>query len=415
MKNAGKELQILTEEVIAYLEKLSYSESRISQYRSAWQRLFVHMGKNNLSLYTASVGEAFIYQLIGENCYDELKRWEKDIIQCTNMLTEFLETGAVKFRRSKKFIALKGPAGEAMNAFIAYKKTLGIAPETADGHKARFHRFLLYLQENELSNVEQINRQVIMGFIEKLSYYTPYNRHTMLALLKQFFRYLYDNNQLDTDFSKSIPKSNYKKQPGLPSVYTGEEVEALLSAIDRGSPKGKRDYAMVLLAARLGLRAEDICTIQFENLKWEQNLITLTQRKTGRSIELPLLPEIGEAIIDYLKYGRHVSSLPYVFLHVMQPYDRLSRTTLHSIVTLYLRRAGIKNLENRKKGPHALRHSLAGVLLEKKTPLPVISEVLGHSSIESTRFYLRIDLETLKQCALDVPPLSTNFYERGSF
>ena len=89
MTNAGKELQILTEEVIAYLEKLSYSESRISQYRSAWQRLFSYMEANNLQIYTPSVGEAFIYHLIGENSYDELSRWEKAIIKCTNVLTEF--------------------------------------------------------------------------------------------------------------------------------------------------------------------------------------------------------------------------------------------------------------------------------------------------------------------------------------
>lgn len=413
MTNAGKELQILTEEVIAYLEKLSYSESRISQYRSAWQRLFSYMEANNLQIYTPSVGEAFIYHLIGENSYDELSRWEKAIIQCTNVLTEFLETEAVKFRRYKKFIDLKGPVGEKMNAYIAYKKTLGVAQETVDSHKARLYKFLHYLQENELSDVDTINRHLIMGFIEKLNCYTPYNRHTMLSLLKQFFRYLYESSQIDIDYSKIIPKSNYKKQSKLPSVYTSEEVEDLISAIDRGSPKGKRDYAMILLAARLGLRAKDICTIQFENLKWERSLITLNQGKTGQRVELPLLPEIGEAIIDYLKYGRPASTLTYVFLHVVQPFDRLNRSTLHSIVTQYLRKAGIKNLEKRKRGPHALRHSLAGVLLEKKTPLPVISEILGHSSTESTRFYLRIDLATLKQCALEVPPLSTDFYERG--
>ena len=90
MNNAGKELVILTKEVIDYLEKLSYSESRINQYRSAWQRLFSYMEANNLQIYTPTVGEAFIYHLIGENCYDELSRWEKAIIQCTNVLTEYL-------------------------------------------------------------------------------------------------------------------------------------------------------------------------------------------------------------------------------------------------------------------------------------------------------------------------------------
>lgn len=413
MATTEKVLQKLTDEVIAYLKRLSYSDSRISQYRSAWQRLAAYMANNNLQHYTASVGEAFIYHLIGESTYDHLDQWEKDIIQCTNVLTEFQETGVVKFRRIKKFVDLKGPIGATMNDYIAYKKSLGITQVTADGYKVQFHRFLNFLHENGLSSFDAINRQLIMNFVGQLGFYTPYTRHTMLALLKKYFRYLYDDNKLESDYSRIIPKSNYKKQPGIPSVYSGEEVEALISAVDRGSPKGKRDHAMILLAARLGLRAEDICTIMFENIKWEQSLIVLIQKKTGHRIELPLLAEIGEAIIDYLKYGRPDSSLPYVFLHVIPPYDRLNRSTLHSIVTQYLRRAGIKHLETRKRGPHALRHSLAGVLLEKKIPLPVISEVLGHRNTESTKFYLRVDLGTLRQCALEVPPLCTGFYEGG--
>lgn len=171
---------------------------------------------------------------------------------------------------------------------------------------------------------------------------------------------------------------------------------------------------MVLITALLGLRASDVCNLTFENIQWEKNLIVLNQQKTQVRIELPLLSEVGEAIIDYLKYGRPSSELPYIFLHVTSPYDRLNRSTLHSIVCFYLRRADIHYEKQRKHGPHALRHSLAGVLLEKKTPLPVISEVLGHKNTESTRLYLRIDMNSLRQCALEVPPVSHSFYERWS-
>lgn len=169
---------------------------------------------------------------------------------------------------------------------------------------------------------------------------------------------------------------------------------------------------MILLAARLGLRASDICGLKFENIQWETNTIVLIQKKTDQKIELPLLEEIGNAIIDYLKYGRPISDLPYVFIRVGQPYSRLEEPTLHSIVSFYLRRAGIEHVTEKKHGPHALRHSLAGVLLEQKTPLPVIAEVLGHNSTESTMSYLRIDLTSLRQCAIEVPPLFLNFYGR---
>lgn len=140
----------------------------------------------------------------------------------------------------------------------------------------------------------------------------------------------------------------------------------------------------------------------------------MIQKKTKEKIELPLLVEVGNSIIDYLKYGRPVSNLPYIFLRAGQPYDKLEEPTLHSIVSFYLRQAEIDNIDKKKHGPHALRHSLAGILLEKKTPLPVISEVLGHTNTESTKSYLRIDLDSLRQCALEVLPLKFPLYWEGN-
>lgn len=185
----------------------------------------------------------------------------------------------------------------------------------------------------------------------------------------------------------------------------------MLECIDRGNPKGKRDYAMILLSARLGLRASDVCQLKFSEMCWEKNLIVLTQKKTKRNIALPLLPEIGNAIIDYLKYARPISDSPYIFLQLGHRKERVNESSLYSMVRQYLKIAGIKNLENKKCGPHALRHSLAAALLEKKAPLPVISEVLGHESTESTKSYLRIDIKSLRQCALDVPFVGGQYYD----
>jgi integrase/recombinase XerD len=109
---------------------------------------------------------------------------------------------------------------------------------------------------------------------------------------------------LEHDLTYLVPKSSYKKEAHLSTTYTKDEVERLINAVDRGNPKGKRDVAMILLAARLGLRASDICRLKFENIHWETNTIYLIQKKTQEKIELPLLTEFGNAIIDYLKYGR---------------------------------------------------------------------------------------------------------------
>jgi len=412
MKEQTKALDELTAAVTQHLQKLAYSESRISQYRSAWQRVAAFMNEQGQTYYSATVGETFTYDLLGERKFDELDRWEKDIIQCTNVLTEFLETGMVKFRRGQKFYDLGGAVGQTMQEFIAYKKSYGLASETLVGYQQGLQQFLAYLDAQDIATVQAITPLVLIEYGNHLGFCTPSVRHRNLAMIKGFLRYCYDHGLTEQDGSRMLPRDKYTKQAALPSTYTQNEVEALIAAIDRSSPKGKRDYAMVLITARLGLRAGDVCCLTFEQLRWEQSRIVLAQQKTGARTELPLLAEIGAALIDYLKFGRPESDLPYIFLHVNPPYDRLSRSTLHSIIALYLRRAGIPYAQERKHGPHALRHSLAGILLAKKTPVPVISEVLGHRSTESTRVYLRIDLNSLRQCALEVPPVAPAFYER---
>ena len=140
-------------------------------------------------------------------------------------------------------------------------------------------------------------------------------------------------------------------------------------------------------------------------------MIRLFQYKTDKEIELPLLSEVGNAIIDYLKYSRQDSEASYVFLTSRSPVKSLTIMGTSSIVQRAFAKSGI-DIKNRRHGPHALRHSLAQRLLEQQTMLPVISEVLGHANTESTRFYLRVDINSMRQCALDVPPVSSSFYNQ---
>ena len=135
MESKTKTIDGLSSEVVSYLQRLSYSDSRIRQYRAAWQRVVVFMESNHLQIYSATVGEVFITDFIGTRAYNTLDRWEKDIIRCTNALTEFLETGSLQYRRIEKSRELKGLIGQTMEDFIAYRKSLGIAKVTIDQYK----------------------------------------------------------------------------------------------------------------------------------------------------------------------------------------------------------------------------------------------------------------------------------------
>jgi integrase len=181
--------------------------------------------------------------------------------------------------------------------------------------------------------------------------------------------------------------------------------------IDRTGGKGKRDYAMILLASRLGLRASDITRLQFASLNWDINVIILKQHKTKREIILPLLSDIGDAIIDYIKNGRPDNDSKNLFLSLIQPYRPIRVSTLCTIVTNYIYAAGVSP-KGRHHGTHSLRHSLATNLLENGTALPVISEVLGHGSTGSTMYYLGVNIKSLLECSQNVPDVPEDFYSQ---
>lgn len=404
-------LEDISDGFIEYLLTLSYSRERVRFYKYGIKLISKFMEEEGLHYYSSKTCCKYVDSIIGAGSYDTLSRKYKDYIRVANALLEHQTTGAITYRSKHSNRELSGEIGTHINEFLMYRRMRNFSEDTIEGNRlylSRFQAFLDSIGIQQLSDLKQID---IMSFVNSLAFMSKATIHCTLSCVRVFLTYLHEIKAIDNDLSYLVPKDNYRKEAKLPTTYTKEEVKRLLSSVDRGNPKGKRDYVMLLLASRLGLRASDICGMTFSNIKWEQNLIILVQQKTQKLIELPLLDEIGNAIIDYLKYGRPSSELSNVFLKLYPPYQRLAEPTLHSIVSFYLNLAGIDNVSEKKHGPHALRHSLAGFLLEKKTPIPVISEVLGHKNTESTKSYLRIDINALSQCALDVPALSTPFYE----
>jgi integrase len=161
----------------------------------------------------------------------------------------------------------------------------------------------------------------------------------------------------------------------------------------------------------------DVCKLKFEHIYWATSIIKFEQSKTGKTIILPLLPDVGNAIIDYLRFGRPQSEEQHVFLMERPPFEHFSSSgVVTHIVQRAYQKAGIK-IDGKRYSAHSLRHSLTLRMLQKNTTLPVISEVLGHQNTESTRYYLRIDINFMKHCILDVPQIQSSFYEQkgGAF
>jgi site-specific recombinase XerD len=352
-------------------------------------------------------------QEFGDSDYSTLAKREKDTLKSVTTLIEFIESGTIRSR--KEVTDFDGSIGQLMVTYLTYKISQRLAKHTIDEYEQHLCRFLRFLKNNQVESINDVNQSHILHYIKQICPTTICLAHIALRTLRDFFRYLYNHGFLEADLSYMMPKDNYKKQAKIPSIYTANEIEALIAAVDRGHAVGKRDYAIILLAARLGLRASDIANLKFENIFWEQNTINLTQFKTGQKLELPLIAEVGNAIVDYLKYSRPKSDEPFVFLCARSPFISIHTPFVTKIVENNFAKTGI-NTKDRKHGPHALRHSLASRLLEKNKRLPVISEVLGHENTETTRFYLRVDLTSLRQCVLEVPPVIPGFYsQKGGF
>lgn len=262
-------------------------------------------------------------------------------------------------------------------------------------------RFFTFLTKKKIFSLDALSLKDVLEFMESLSCYEkPTINHTMRAV-RYYLKYYYENGFMEKEMFPKSPNPPYNRQSRLPSSYSADEVKKLLDSIDLGNPCGIRDYAIILLIARLGLRSSDVANLRFSNIDWEKEAIRLTLIKPGSPLELPLLEDVGEAIINYLKNARPKTDSDHVFVRQVSPYTEFNPDAVGSLVRVHLQKSGI-HLEGKKKGSHTLRHSLASCLLEHKIPLLVISEILGHTTTETTMAYLRIDITELKKCALEV-------------
>lgn len=411
MKDQEVVLNELIDNVTVELKIAHFSDKSIRGFVTVWNRLANYMKKSGKTIFTAKLGMNFLEAEYGITVYEKLTSTHKRCARAINLLTDYLLHGMIFVRRKRGTRTYHPQFQKVFQGFIDKKREGGLSNDTLQSHEIYLSRFSDYLNSREIINISDLDEGVVLGFAETLIQYSPSVIHCTLCSLRVFFHYLFQSEFVSRDYAYMVPRDGYRQRSQIPSAYPKKDIEQLLKSIDRGSPKGKRDYAIILIAARLGLRAQDICNLSFNNLKWETNSIELLQEKTEKPIILPLLEDIGLAIIDYLKYARpECESTNVIFIRLIPPIGKLQAPTLHSIVTQHMRAAGIKIENGKKHGPHALRHSLASALLEDNTPLPIISEVLGHANTESTSVYLKIDINQLRKNSLEP---ATFYWNRG--
>jgi site-specific recombinase XerD len=222
----------------------------------------------------------------------------------------------------------------------------------------------------------------------------------IVTALRSFFRFLRLRGDLAIDLAAAVPRAAYWRLSGLPKSLPAEQVQRLVESCDRGRPVGQRNHAVLLLLARLGLRAGEIVALRLEDLDWQAAELTV-RGKGRRQDRLPMLEDVGAALAAYLHHGRPRCSTRRVFVRSRAPYRELGHaSTVSTIVRRALQRAG---LNPPSQGAHLLRHSLATEMLRRQASLGEIGEILRHRQPSTTEIYAKVDLEALRALAQPWP------------
>lgn len=267
-------------------------------------------------------------------------------------------------------------------------------------------RFLAYLDDVGVDDLAALGVRDLSGFLVHLRQ-RGLRRKTIAALrscLADFLAFLATVGRTPQGLADRLPPHRHVRHESEPHLWTAEEIRRVLAAIDRQSATGKRDYAMILATARLGLRISDLRQLELGDLDWRGKQITFVQHKTGRPLSLPLLDDVGWAIIDYIRGGRPETACPKVFVKHRHPFDAFGcASSVASRLSRHAARAKIAFGPDEVCGMHSLRGALAVAMIGNGAPMPVVSAVLGHASSDTTQaYYLRFDVERLRHCALDV-------------
>lgn len=329
--------------------------------------------------------------------------YRKSMVRAVKALSEMLKSGKLpdsmlKYRKQEWAFG----DIEIINGFMEKHRKTKLSEATKLTRMQALERFYRFLKVKEITSISELTPEIISDYVLELQGYSSGYSLVVLSALKLYLRFAFENGCITENLELSVPKVMAHRNRNVTALWSKEEVVQLLKSIDRGSPCGKRDYAILLLISQLGLRASDIASLKLENFKWERKELDLSQHKTGTRVTLPLTQEVGWAVIDYLRYGRPKVESDFVFLTHFAPITPFaSGSTVNGILRRAMRVSGLrKEAPCTMSGVHSLRHNLARRLVADGVPLKTIIDIMGHTDPSSTAPYSRVDIEGLRDCSL---------------
>lgn len=404
MAETQKEMTVaeLTEAIVPYIVSKNYSSSYIEGLQLILSRLNNYCAEKGITGFSTEVGQQFMREKYGVVSLDPKdNRRHSRLFRTMDMLSDFQHSGTVMIKRrlNRTF-----PEQFESNAedYLNHMEKNYAQTNTILSHKKSLFKFTDFLDSKGVTSYSNLKLEHVNAYIKiVLCNYSKGSVALHIGIMRRFLTYLFKTGIIHDDLASRMITVKIDHSPAhLPSVLTEDEIARILAAVDRESPMGKRDYALLMIASRFGLRSSDIRNLKSENIDWINHEIHITQVKTGEPLTLPLPDDVGWALIDYLKNARPVSDISEIFLRVVPPHTVLANPD--NVLIRYMRLAGIHYERLQHHGLHILRHSMATHMLDKEIPITTIQSVMGHVSSESTKRYTAIDVRQLKECALEV-------------
>lgn len=386
--------------------RLRLSKDSFLRYEEVLTDFSLYYGNQ---MYSQRLGAKFLTEKFecfgGFSKTDETSKKQKYHFKCIRMLAEFYNYEVI-ITHPNALGEIVWPAGfsKCIEEFISSL----LEEHLSYGYVLRVRRVLkdliLFYDAKTIYSPDQITQKSIDDFIGLYNGLSPSGIKAKICCLKKYFNFLYLHNYIDIPYDKRLPRSSIQGRSQFPTLWTQKEIEDIKKSADRISPSGKRSYAMILIAADLGLRIGDIRTLKLRDIDWLTKSITIIQNKTQNTLTLPLPDEVGWAIIDYLKNARPITESGYVFVRHVPPYDKFGvNSNLNCLLSKVLVKSGIPPEKKTNVGWHTFRRSLATHLIQNDIDTYHVAQILGHSDPTITsKHYIRLDVVDIKKCIIPI-------------
>lgn len=386
------------------LHPLALTSSTLGQYLNSLKEYALFAEKTNGSLFSRSNAKAFLAENDSRLFAQQQLEWKwKQKRRAVLTLLYVADNGSFKwhlFREVDESLMLDKQIESVKQSYLESLQTSNLKEQTIELYGYVAHYGLLALGITSKRELFCLDYQQVMTMLKYFkSRCNSNSMGTITPIFRKLLKFLFENNHTERDLSTTI--MNAKRFSKQAKGHIGLEDERRLSAALEDS--SKRNKAIIVLAMQTGLREIDITQLRFSEIDWVNDKIQLFQKKTERLITLPLLPDIGNALMDYILNERPKSAPGfegYVFLRAQAPFSRVR--SAYSLTSKLLRKLDIKPVNTSKMGLHTIRHSLVHRLLGNDISHDVITDVLGHKEKSSDKAYLSLDDAMLKECALNL-------------